>query len=329
MASIIVPSDENGLILDPAVNNIISQAVNVQPFGFEDVIVFSHGWSTNADSAMDDYAIFSIGLARTMLLAGTATPGILPSPPRSSLDIGIHWPSEITEDSSSPLTALQLFTFYKMEHRADAVGKNLVYSVLRIALQARQTSGPVRFLLLGHSFGCKVICSALQDLAIDILDNSLTVPDGSTWRVVLLEPATDYDNLEPNDIYGSLREIASLRLLITTSQEDRALSQWYLDAARIANLFHAQDPTPALGAVGPSKDTVAAFGGVDAIAVNTDFTIPMITATTHQLVIADLTPVHQARLACVPPSYAGGLSGSHSDIYFEQIYNLVGGFLFS
>ena len=37
--------------------------------------------------------------------------------------VGIHWPSEITEDPGSPLNVLQLFTFYTMEHRADAVGE--------------------------------------------------------------------------------------------------------------------------------------------------------------------------------------------------------------
>ena len=107
------------------------------------------------------------------------------------------------------------------------------------------------------------------------------------------------------------------------------MTQWYLDAARVSNLFHAGNPTPALGAAGPTQATIDAFGGVTHISVNPGFGIPEVVAASETLIVADLTPAHQARLACVPPSYSGGLSGSHSDIYFEEIYNLVDGFLFS
>lgn len=327
MATLIIPSNENGIVLDQEINGVIAQAIDVIPFGFQDVIIYSHGWSTNADSALDSYAVFSIGLSRRLLLAQDAEPGILALPPRPSLDVGIHWPSEITEDPNSPLNALQLFTFYTMEQRADAVGKNLVYSLLRIALAARLGKAGLRFLLLGHSFGCKVICAALEDLQADIENATIPVAEGTSWRVVLLEPATDWDNLEPSDIYGNVKRLENIRMLITTSQEDTCLTKWYPDAARVANLFHGATPTPALGAAGPSEKTVEAFGGADRLSVDIGFQMAAVATTTKPMVVADLTPAHRARAAS--NAYSRGLTGSHSDINFAELYELVGGFLFS
>jgi hypothetical protein len=330
MATLTIPSNENGLVLDPAINAIIAEAINADPFGFEDVVIYSHGWSTNADNALDDYDIFSIGLSRRLLLAQRQHPDLLCAPPRPALEIGIHWPSEITEDPNSPLNDLQLFTFYTMEHRADAVGKNLVYSLLRIALAARANGAGIRFLLLGHSFGCKVMCAALQDMQMDIEGGTIEISREVIFRVVLLEPATDWDNLEPGDIYGAVSRIANLRMLTTKSQQDRALTQWFPDAARLANLFHGANPTPALGAAGPTPTTAAAFGGAGTLSVDAGFDVGSIVARPERLVVADLTPVHTARLQSNPPQYSGGgVSGSHSDIKFDEMYNLVGGFLFS
>jgi len=330
MATLTIPANENGLVLDPAINAVIAEAINADPFGFEDVVIYSHGWSTNADNALDDYDMFSIGLSRRLLLEQRQSAGVFRTPPRPSLEIGIHWPSEITEDPDSPLNDVQLFTFYTMEHRAEAVGKNLVYSLLRIVLEARADGAGIRFMLLGHSFGCKVMCAALQDLQTDVNDGTIVISPEVLWRVVLLEPATDWDNLEPSDIYGSVSAIANLRLLMTKSQQDRALTEWFPAAARLANLFHGGNPTPALGAAGPTDGTIAAFGGVGRIGVNVGFDVATVAARAERLLVADLTPVHTARLQSNPPKYTGGgLSGSHSDIKFDEVYNLVGGFLFS
>lgn len=329
MTSLIIPSNENGIVFDQDINGVIREAIAVNPFGFEDVIIYSHGWSTDADSALDNYAMFSVGLSRRLLLSerdGEVAPG---RPPRPSLDIGIHWPSEITEDPNSPLNDLQLFTFYSMEHRADAVGKNLVYSILRIATKAQAETVGLRFLLLGHSFGCKVICAALQDLYTDTQDGTVIIPKDTAWRVVLLEPATDHDNLEPGDIYGGVCKLDNLRLLMTMSQEDTCLTKWFPDAGRIANLFHGLHPTPALGAAGPTPATINAFSGATSLSVDLDFQMSQIAAAKERLVVADLTPAHKARLGMTPPAYSGGLSGSHSDINFDAVYNLVGGFLYS
>lgn len=323
---ITVPINENGIIFDTDMNSVVQEAIAVAPFGFEDVYIYSHGWSTDANRALDEYNRFSVDLAKQLLVLTASNPAIFAKPPRDSLGVGIHWPSEITEDATSPLNALQLFTFYTMEHRADAVGKNAVYTMVRLMLQARAgTKAPLRFFLLGHSFGCKVICSALQDLQTDVANGTIAVEPGTTFRVVLLEPATDNNNLEPGDIYGSVCQINNLRMLITTSSLDLALNRWFIDAGRVANLF--KSPRQALGAAGPTAPTVAAFGGSNAVAVDTGFLPADVAALPARIIVADLSPIHQARVT--QGLYNGGFSGSHSDINFLEVYYLVSGFIFA
>lgn len=325
---ITVPINENGIIFDPGMNAVVAEAIAERPFGFEDVYVYSHGWSTDAYRALGEYNQFSTDIAKSILLASANVPPPFANPPRNSLGVGIHWPSEITEDPNSPLNDVQLFTFYSMEHRADAVGKNAVYAMLRMMLSSRAGSQlPLRLFLLGHSFGSKVICSALHDMQVDIANGTIAVPASLSFHVVLLEAATDNDNLEPGDIYGEIASIKNLRLLLTTSTLDKALNVWFPAAAKIANLCHGGNPTPALGAAGPSQATQQAFGGATALAITPGFTANAVPAGAR-LIVADLSPVHQARVNAgqYPKDF---FSGSHSDINFAEVYQLVMGFLFA
>jgi Alpha/beta hydrolase of unknown function (DUF900) len=324
---ITVPINANGIIFDTGMNGVVAEAIAEQPFGFQDVYVYSHGWSTDAFLALDEYNRFSVELSKTMLLTMAQTPAVLKNPPRDSLGVGIHWPSEITEDPNSVLNDLQLFTFYSMEHRADAVGKNAVYSMLRLMLSSRAGSAlPLRLFILGHSFGSKVVCSALNDLRVDIANGTIAVPASLSFRVVLLEAATDNNNLEPGDIYGAVVSIPNLRMLVTTSRLDKALQTWYPAASKLADLFHHGTQIPALGAAGPTAATQTAFGGASSIAIPTGFTAGTVPTGTR-LVVADLTPVHQDRVNS--GAWTNAISGSHSDINFAEVYQLVMGFLFS
>jgi hypothetical protein len=324
---ITVPINENGIIYDVDMNDVVKEAILENPFRFEDVFVYSHGWSTNTYGALDEYNRFSTDLAKRLLTLPAVPP--LSQPPRNSLGVGIHWPSEITEDPKSTLNDAQLFTFYAMEQRADAVGRNAVYSMLRLMLSARAGSTlPLRIFLLGHSFGCKVLCAALNDLQIDIANKTIQTPATLSFRVVLLEAATDDDNLEPGDIYGSIKDIPDTRLLMTTSSEDKALNVWYPLASKIANLFHENKAHRALGATGPTASTITAFGGsVDHVTVVSGFTFGDMLAHNGRLVLADLSAVHKYRESA--GLYNGGFSGSHSDITFEELYDMVIGFLFA
>jgi hypothetical protein len=216
-----------------------------------------------------------------------------------------------------------------MGQRAELVGKNAVYSMLRLMLEARADSEMgLRFFLLGHSFGCRVVCSALNDLQVDIANGTIAMPKAEvTYRVVLLEAAFDNDYMEPGDVYAQVPEIAGVRLLMTTSQLDKALTEWYPAASKLQNLFHKDQQKVALGAGGPTAATIAAFETSANISVEPGFKADRVTPLSESLIVADLTPVHQQRVT--DGVYNGGLSGSHSDIYFEEVYQMVMGFLFA
>lgn len=324
---ITVPVNANGVIFDTAMNDVVAEAMAVSPFGFRDVYVYSHGWSTDSDNALDLYNKFSIDLARLILISRNVNPHLFNAPPQDDLGIGIHWPSEITEDPSSPLNDLQLVTFYTMEQRADAVGKNAVYTMLRLMLGERVGTGlPLRIFMIGHSFGCKVVLAALQDLKVDIDGGTIVVPPGTEFNVALLEAATDNDNLELTDIYGKVSQIADLRLLMTTSSLDTALGKWFPLAGKLANLFHS--PPAALGFAGPTAATCAAgvFGAPERMEISPGFTSTGLSGVTTRFIVADLSPVHQARVDS--GAWSGGFSGSHSDISFAEVYELICGFFF-
>ncbi len=320
-----VPVNANGILFDAKMNDVINEAMAVAPFGFGDVFIYSHGWSTTAVQMMDTYNRFSVELASSILTFQSAGAGF-PKRPQQNLGIGIHWPSEISEDSGSLLDKLQLLTFYTMEHRADAIGRNAVYSMLRLILTSRLGSGlQFRVFLLGHSFGCKVICAALEDLQVDIASGTIAVPPGTEFRTVLLEPATDEDNLEPGDIYGNVVQLTNHRLLVTKSLRDEALTTWYLEAGRAANLFH---PKPALGSAGPTPATITAFGGADSLSLTPAFSPAAMFGYARRLVVADLTAIHASRAAS-GEWQNGGFSGQHSDIFFDEVYHLISGFIYS
>jgi hypothetical protein len=317
-----IPINANGLIIDLKMNTVINEAVSVSPFGYKDVYIYSHGWSTDALAALNEYNLFSVELAKRIRELDAVVPSVFPNPPQTSLGVGIHWPSEITEDPASPLNALQLFTFYTMEKRADAVGAHAVYSIIKLMLATRaQQKAPLRFHILGHSFGCKVVCSALQDVAKDVAAGEIALPAGSTFNVVLLQGATDFEDLAPGSCYGLAGSLPS-RFLITRSSQDAALNKWYVLAGKLANLF--KTPRNALGAVGPGPNTIAGFGTVANVSVAPGFTRAGLAGlAADRVIVADLSPVHTLRI-----DYEGGVSGHHSDINFLEVYELISGFLF-
>ncbi len=338
---LIIPINENGIIIDVDMNRVVAEAMAISPFNFRDIYLYSHGWSNDGARAMDEYNLFTVEFAKYTALLDALEPPLFVTKPLDSLGVGIHWPSEITEDPDSDLNKLQLLTFYTMEHRADSVGSNAVYSLLRLMINSRVGQGAApHFYLLGHSFGCKVMLSALQDLQVDIANGTIHMPGGTTFNLVLLEPATDCDNLEPNDIYGKVPSLEGLRVLITMSKCDTALVTWFHLAGALANVVHRPlqvpgqlldraGPPQALGAVGPSSNTITAFGGPDQFAqitVNPGFVATQLFRFNQRLIVADLSPLHQYRAN--QKLYDGGFAGSHSDINNPEVYHLVAAFLY-
>ena len=243
-----------------------------------------------------------------------------------------YWPSMLSADPSGFFNDFEAASFYTMEKRADAVGEHAGYFLLKAIAAAvkSKTSTLVRLHLVGHSFGCKVLANALQSMTPDKIDKSdLAALNSVTVNLVLLQAAFDEDHLEKGDQYGDIAgKFPNLRILATTSQEDKALHEWYpkAQAAKIITLFSQRN---ALGAVGPTAKAAKPFGGRKDIAVDANFQVKTVTSLKDRFIVADITALHRdavllASVGATPDKF----SGHHSTIFLNPLYSLMAGFLF-
>src|SRR5438105_2093762 len=307
---LLLPTNENGLILGPDAKNELMSLANV-PFDFNDFFIYSHGWWTDATRAMSDYNRFSVEFAKVIRTGlGTAvTP---------ALATGIHWPSMLSDDSGSIKNYLEALSFYTMEKRADSIGEHGGFMLLRTLFDAlANRPEPFRIHLIGHSFGCKVVCSTLQE----IVTNGV-VPPQAQINVALLQGAFDNNALDATECYEDvIDKCPNIRFLISKSSEDLALQKAYPTAHRLANLFGHINP--AMGAAGPSAAFQAKFTGSTALLpVDVGFVARGVPSG-QRLVIVDLSSLHQH-----DGYQADQFTGHHSDIFQPEIYEMLMGFLF-
>jgi hypothetical protein len=311
-----IPINENGIILDERFKEELQTAAT-DPFAFTDIFLYSHGWWNTASSASAEYNIFSLGFAKALQGLVCSSPAQWPKIGAAfqPLALAIHWPSMLSEDQASVANFLEATSFFTMQQRADSVGRHAGYSLLRLIIERQKDGRPYRFNLIGHSFGCRVLCSALQALAED--------PDitrkmaGNEFNVALIQAASDTDSLAPGQLYGKVQEcIPNLRMLITTSANDTALGKWYPEAQRIAHLFSG--PVEAMGSKGPTGEL--------RIPVDERFNVTSAIVPTFsgRLGVANLTPLHQSTAAAY--GAAGNWGGQHSDINLPQIYDMLARF---
>lgn len=308
------PINENGLILDDKVADELVK-LSAAPFDFDEYFVYSHGWWTDATRAMAEYNRFSVDFAAVVRAAAPASSLAT----GDALGMGIHWPSMLSEDSGNITNYLEALSFYTMEKRADAIGEHGGFTLLQNLFQKlTNRQAPFRVNLIGHSFGCKVVCSTLQEVATE----GVAMPASAQINVVLLQGAFDNNALDANECYEDvLKAFPGIRFLITKSTKDTALQKAYPDAHKLANLF--RNVTPAMGAGGPSAAFQGSFGGsVAALQVDKNFTANLVPKD-KRLVVADLSPLHQHDGYKRDP-----FTGSHSDIFQPEIYQLLYGFLF-
>ena len=313
-----IPLSENGVIsVDEQIDSIIATSTS-QLFGTTDIFLFSHGWWTTAVDALRQYNIATTDMLAFLLTNG----GRLPQRPQgNSFLMAIHWPSTLSEDGGSFIEKFEPFSFYQMEHRADDVGEEGVYSLLRLVFQNVAQVGAqasrIRLHMLGHSFGTKVMCAALQKL----VKEGVAIPANVSFNLVLLQAAFSQDSLCAGGDYDKVIGVANLRILSSKSAADDALKVAF-PLANAANFFAAGART-ALGFAGPGAATLAVvpFQNVS-VAKGAAFTG---NPQSPDYLVADLTPIHQ------DPSntYDGGWGGHHSDIYLPEIFDLLNWFLFS
>ncbi len=261
---LLIPMNEQGGFLDSALAPVV-QAATTSPLQFSDMFLFSHGWWTNATAAMVDYDRFNVGFTRCLITDTYARP-LAERALGNYFASGLHWPSVLTEDRASVLNYAEALTFFTMRARADSVGENGAYAILRRALEG----GVVRHIhLIGHSFGCRVVCSALQKL----LTNAPERLNGVDVRVVLLQAAFDQEDLEqdqpgqPPHRYSLVLPNPNTRVLITKSKADLALNAGYPMANLLGDVVNhplgtmigsvAGRVTSMLGGVAQAAGTIA------------------------------------------------------------------------
>ncbi len=234
------------------------------------------------------------------------------------------------------------------------MGANGLFATIRRALRVRQQGkAPIRLTLIGHSFDCRVVCMALQQLCKDV--NNAGTPleyrtflDTTQIRLILLQAAFKNDEFDPGGNYDKVITISNVKILVTTSQLDLALNKWFPKAETANNIAHLElHDAFALGAGipplqpvsnalapgrGPTKDainTYKAYNGGAPLPVQPGFAYADVPAMANdeRMLVADLTKLHAARLANHEYEWST-FSGSHSDISSQEIYKLIAGFVF-
>lgn len=323
-----IPTNENGVILDPQIRGNISDALVGLPL---DIFIYSHGWWTSATDAMVSYNHFGAGMARTIFAFAAGKPP-------TAAAIGLHWPSMLSENRNDWVNCLQSLSFFTMERRADHVGQHAVCTLLRLILEQfrsahRDAGGSVgaegsalRIHLLGHSFGCKVLCAGLEAL---VQSCPAELYASTRFNLVLLQAAFEDDALAGNGRYSQIAPaMPELRVLVTKSSQDKALGLFFRDA-RGLDIFDHADRT-ALGATGPNRATIAAFGGdtaIDLDQISNEKCFERAGSESARLVVVDLSTIHRQRAErklYQPDEF----SGQHSDIYFIELYRVIAEFLF-
>ena len=311
----VIACNENGIVTDDYIASNIKLALDA-PFDFSDVFIYSHGWWNTPNRATQDYNRFTVEFARTVRTLAASNPKTKIS--GASLGIGIYWPSMLSSDQNSFFNTFQAASFYTMEKRADAVGEHAGYLLLRLLANAK--APPRRLHLIGHSFGCKVVCNALQK----ILDDKPTVTQLSSMalNLVLIQAALDADHLEKGDAYGDIaKKFSNMRVMATTSTQDKALHDWY-PKAQLAKLTTFLSNRNALGAIGPTQKAVKQFDSMSSLSIGPGFSRKDIVALKDRFILCDMSGLHS------DTSMSDHFSGHHSDIFHEELYQAIAGFLF-
>lgn len=143
--------------------------------------------------------------------------------------------------------AVELLSFFEMKERAGKVGFNAVNHVLSLARERKPT---LRLHLVGHSFGARVVCAAV-DGAKPVKPSSLTLLQAALSHNGLTE---DF-NIRGDDgfFHGILKhKKVDGPILITHTKNDTAVGRAYPWAVRIKgdNRLSVGGPDDEYGAMG-------------------------------------------------------------------------------
>lgn len=143
---------------------------------YRDIHLYCHGWNNLYNDALAHYREFFSEYFKLRSSSGLNDVAYQP------LVIGLIWPSALQLSPQptpqlAPGDILSLATLYLMKDRAGVIGAAGVHDLLQDLLDC----GPLRLHLCGHSYGAKLLLSALTRLA----------PGRKVASLLLLQPAVN------------------------------------------------------------------------------------------------------------------------------------------
>lgn len=152
-------------------------------------------------------------------------------------------------------------SFWQMRDRAGIVGRNGVHQLLVGILQG---SKPIRLHLIGHSFGAKVLLSAVSS-------EKLSWPKQKVTSMLLLQPAIVNRVFDSTGTFRKVLGRTESPVLSTFTKRDgplRGVFHWAVEASRIGNWGRPQPERYQLMAADrqrdpdlPPTDSTSALGG--------------------------------------------------------------------
>lgn len=211
------------------------------------------------------------------------------------------------------LAPLRQLTFWTMKKRAKNIGESGLHPLIA-RLQA--SSAGLRIHLMGHSFGCIVMSSALAgqngNHALPRPVDSCVLVQGATslWAFAETNPVQ-------SDVSGYFSKILANKtvrgpLVTTQSRHDDALGKIYPFAAGVANqiAFDFQKKLPHFGAIGIHG--ICGIQEVQSLVMNAQ-------SDAYQLLPGCVYNVDASQYICKPD----GMSGAHSDIDGPEVAHLI------
>ena len=195
------------------------------------IILYAHGWQHNADACDNNVVCFQRVLERFKVLESQGR-----GTPRTVVGVYVGWRGR---SLSADLTLLDKLSFWQRKNSAQRVGNGGVTQLLSALDEFRRFKNPDRehtktqFLIAGHSFGGKVVYSAIKGQLVanatrmERANNGLTYPTATGFGdlVVLVNPAFEGSLHEPLHDAAANRcfpEAQQPALLIVTSETDYA-----------------------------------------------------------------------------------------------------------
>lgn len=169
---------------------------------------------------------------------------------------------ENAEKKSASFALAAGLSFWRMRERARQFGQGAVHDLLK-EIRSETKESPVRLHLVGHSFGCIVVSSAVLgsspkgDTALTV--NSLTLLQGALSQFAFCQDNPTYSGHQGE--YHPIIEHIQGPMVITWSKWDFAVGYWYPIAARLWEFGEkpkaGSDPYGALGCFGANGNGIS------------------------------------------------------------------------